>query len=77
MVVNYSLNGKPIEQEASGSGRIIRVPLTASNVEVKFQVRRPSWGDVMKYDRFENCNNVLLSNDKFTQQIYTVNIRTI
>ena len=53
MLVNYLLNGEPIEKEASGSGRIIRVPLTATDVEVKFQVSRPLWGDVMKYDRFE------------------------
>ena len=53
MLVNYLLNGKPIEKEASGSGRIIKVPLTATDVEVKFQVCRPRWGDVMKYDRFE------------------------
>ena len=53
MVVNYSLNGEPIEKKASGSGRIIAVPLTATDVEVKFQVHRPFWGDIMKYDRFE------------------------
>ena len=53
MLINYALNGEPIEKEVSGSGRIIRVPLTATDVEVKFQVSRPRWGDVMKYDRFE------------------------
>ena len=53
MLINYALNGEPIEKEASGSGSIIRVPLTATDVEVKFQVRRPLWGDIMKYDRFE------------------------
>ena len=53
MLVNYSLNGELIEIEASGSGSIIRVPLTATDVGVKFQVSRPLWGDIMKYDRFE------------------------
>ena len=53
MLVNYLLNGEPIEEEKSGSGRIIKVPLTATDVEVKFQVSRPRWGYVMKYDRFE------------------------
>ena len=53
MVVTYSLNGEQIEEETSGSGRIIRIPLNAKHVEVKFQVRRPLWGDIMKYDRFE------------------------
>ena len=53
MLVNYLLNGEPIEKEKSGSGRIIKVPLTATDVEVKFQVCCPRWGDVMKYDRFE------------------------
>ena len=52
MLVNYLLNGEQIEKEKSGSGRIIKVPLTATDVEVKFQVRRPRWGDIMKYDRF-------------------------
>ena len=53
MVVTYSLNGEQIEEETKGSGRIIRIPLNAKQVEVKFQVRRPLWGDIMKYDRFE------------------------
>ena len=53
MAVKYSLNREPIEKEASGSGSIIRVPLNATDVEVKFQVSHPLWGDVMKYDRFE------------------------
>ena len=53
MVVNYSLNGEPVEIEESGSGSVIRVPLTATDVEVKFQVRHPRWGDIMKYDRFK------------------------
>ena len=53
MLVNYLLNGEPIEKEKSGSGRIIKVPLTATDVEVKFQVCCPRWVDIMKYDRFE------------------------
>ena len=51
MVVKYSLNSEPIEKEVNGSGKIIRIPLTATHVEVKFQV--PLWGYIMKYDRFE------------------------
>ena len=53
MLVNYSSNGELIEKQESGSGSIIRVPLTATDVEVKFQVSPPLWGDVMKYDRFK------------------------
>ena len=53
MLINYVLNDEPIKKEASGSGRIISVPLNATDVEVKFQARRPRWGDIMKYDRFE------------------------
>ena len=53
MVVTYSLNGEQIEEETRGSGNVIRIPLNAKHIEVKFQVRRPLWGDIMKYDRFE------------------------
>ena len=46
MIVTYLLNDKKIKQEVSGSGRI-------RQVKVRFQVRRPFWGDIMKYDRFK------------------------
>ncbi|XP_028393055.1 uncharacterized protein LOC114517499 [Dendronephthya gigantea] len=54
MIVAYFLNGQRIEKEASGSGKIVKVPLDATKVEVRFQVMCPTWGDVMKYDRFTN-----------------------
>ncbi|KAL9957693.1 hypothetical protein ACROYT_G034621 [Oculina patagonica] len=53
MVVSYFLRGKKDIQEVSGSGKCVTVPSTARRVEVKFQVRRPFWGDIMKYDRFK------------------------
>jgi len=52
MVVSYFLNGKRITQEVRGSGKSVTVPGNATRLEVKFQVRRPFWGDIMKYDRF-------------------------
>ena len=53
MIVTYLLNGKQIEEEVSGSGGRVKIPLDARQVKVKFQVRRPAWGDIMKYDRFK------------------------
>ena len=53
MIVTYLLNGKQIKKEVSGSGRIVEIPLAARQVKVRFQVRRPAWGDIMKYDRFK------------------------
>ena len=52
MVVTYSLHGKEHKQEVSGNGRKVKIPSAAKQVEVRFQVRRPLWGDIMKYDRF-------------------------
>ena len=52
MVVTYSLHGKENKQEVSGNGRKVKIPSAAKQVEVRFQVRRPFWGDIMKYDRF-------------------------
>ena len=52
MVVTYSLHGKENRQEVSGNGRKVKIPSAAKQVEVRFQVRRPFWGDIMKYDRF-------------------------
>ena len=51
MVVTYLINGEEIKKEACGSGRIVRIPSDAKQVKVRFQVRRPFWGDIMKYDR--------------------------
>ena len=51
MVVTYSLNGKENKQEVSGNGRKIKIPSGARQIEVRFQVRRPFWGDIMKYVR--------------------------
>ena len=52
MVVTYSLHGKENKKEMSGNGRKVKIPSAAKQVEVRFQVRRPFWGDIMKYDRF-------------------------
>ncbi len=53
MIVSYLLNKEEITQQVSGSKKFVTVPSTARRVEVRFQVRRPFWGDVMKYDRFK------------------------
>ena len=52
MVVSYVLNEKKIVKEARGSGSSVDIPSVARNIEVKFQVKRPLWGDICKYDRF-------------------------
>ena len=52
MIVTYSLNNDQKSEEVKGSGRIITIPSDARNIQVKFQVRRPHWGDIMKYHRF-------------------------
>ena len=52
MVVSFVLNEKKIVKEARGSGSSVDIPSVARNIEVKFQVKRPFWGDVCKYDRF-------------------------
>ena len=52
MVVSYFLNGEKVVEEARGSGSSVDIPSVARNIEVKFQVRRPFWGDICKYDRF-------------------------
>ena len=53
MIVTYLLNDRNIKEEVSGSGRIVKIPSDARQVKVRFQVRRPFWGDIMKYDRFK------------------------
>ena len=52
MIVTYLLNGNQIKREANGSGGIVKIPSDAKQVEVRFQVCRSAWQDVMKYDRF-------------------------
>lgn len=53
MIVSYFVNEDKTTQEVIGSGKFVTVPSTARRVEVRFQVRRPVWGDVIKYDRFQ------------------------
>ena len=52
MVVSFVLNEKNIVKEARDSGSSVDIPSVARNIEVKFQVKRPFWGDICKYDRF-------------------------
>ena len=52
MVVSYVLNKKTIVKEVLGSGSSVDIPSVARDIEVKFQVQRPFWGDICKYDRF-------------------------
>lgn len=52
MVVSYVLNEKKIVKEVRGSGSSVGIPSVARNIEDKFQVKRPFWGDICKYDRF-------------------------
>ncbi len=55
MIVSYKLNGQKIKppKQVSGDGKRVHIPAAATNITVKFQVRRPFWGDIMKYDRFQ------------------------
>ena len=55
MVVSYILNGSRRSEEVRGNYKIIIIPLLAKSIEVHFEVWRPSWGFVLKYDRFERC----------------------
>ena len=52
MIVTFVLNDTIIKKEVSGDKKRVYISPDATDVEVKFQVRRPVWGDVMKYDRF-------------------------
>ena len=53
MVVSYVLNkNEKIVKEVLGSGSSVDIPSVARDIEVKFQVQRPFWGDICKYDRF-------------------------
>ncbi|KAK2552862.1 hypothetical protein P5673_025808 [Acropora cervicornis] len=53
MVVSYSLKGERVTQEVCRSEKSVTVPGNAAQLEVKFQVMRPFWGDLKKYHRFE------------------------
>ncbi len=53
VIATYYLNGEKYEEEVKGSGKRVNVPLEATKVEVRFQVRRFIWWDIMKYNRFE------------------------
>ena len=55
MIVSFFLDGKKTTQQVSGSGKFVTIPSRARDIEVKFQVRRPFWGDVMKYNRFRKA----------------------
>ena len=55
MIVSFFLDGKKTTQQVSGSGKFVTIPSRAKDIEVKFQVRRPFWGDVMKYNRFREA----------------------
>ena len=55
MIVSFFLDGKKTTQQVSGSGKFVTIPSRARDIEVKFQVRRPFWGDVMKYNRFKEA----------------------
>ena len=55
MVVSYSLKGNRITQKVHWSGESVTVPGNATQLEVKFQVWRPFWGDIKKYDRSKRC----------------------
>ena len=55
MVVSYFLNGETVVEEVGGSGSSVDIPSVARNIKVKFQVRRPFWGDICKYDHFLDC----------------------
>ena len=55
MIVSFFLDGKKTTQQVSGSGKLVTIPSRARDIEVKFEVRRPFWGDVMKYNRFREA----------------------
>ena len=55
MIVSFFLDGEKTTQQVSGSGKFVTIPSRARDIEVKFEVRRPFWGDVMKYNRFREA----------------------
>lgn len=52
MVVSYFSNCEKVVEEVRGSGSSVDIPSFARDIKVKFQVQRPFWGDICKYDRF-------------------------
>ena len=52
MVVSYFSNDEKVVEEVRGSGSSVDIPSVARDIQVKFQVQRPFWGDIYKYDRF-------------------------
>ena len=55
MVVSYILNGSRCLEEVRGNGKRIKIPALAKSIEVHFEIWRPPWGVILKYDRFERC----------------------
>ena len=55
MVVSYILNGRRRSKEVRGNNKQIRIPALAKSIEVHFEIWRPPWGVILKYDRFERC----------------------
>ena len=55
MVVNYILNGRRRSKEVRGNNKQIKIPALAKSIEVHFEIWRPPWGVILKYDRFERC----------------------
>ena len=53
MIVSYLVNGNKTTKQVCGNGKFVEIPSHAKDVEVRFQVWRPCWGDIMKYDRFK------------------------
>lgn len=53
IIVSYLVNGNKTTREVCGNGKFVVIPSHAKDVEVRFQVWRPCWGDIMKYDRFK------------------------
>ena len=55
MVVSYILNGRTRSNEVRGNNKQIKIPALAKSIKVHFEVWRPPWSAIPKYDRFEKC----------------------
>ena len=55
MIVSYYVNGKKIKKQVKGSRKYIKIPSNATEIKVSFEVWRPPWRDVIRYDRFQKC----------------------
>ena len=53
LIVTYCLQSGNVCKEVSGSWEMIKIPAGATQIEVRFQVCRLLWGDIIKYDRFK------------------------